>query len=88
LSQLFRSKAQSRLLEYLLTNKGRVFNQASLAKFLDVSPTTVARVMGPLIAEGIVLFERYERGMKMFCLNEENEKARLLIDFHEKLKEL
>ncbi len=72
----------------MLTNKGRVFNQSGLSKFLGVSPTTIARVMGPLIEEGIVLFERHQRGMKFFCLNEENEKARLLIDFHDKLQKL
>mgnify|MGYP001051189696 FL=1 len=88
LSQLFRSKEQVRLLEHLITNKGRVFSQSSLAEFLDVSPTTIARVVKPLINEGVILFERYQRGMKLFCLNEENEKARLLIDFHDRLQRL
>ena len=88
LIELFRSKEQSRLLEYLLANRGRVFNQSSLARFLGVSPTTVARVIEPLIDKGMVLFERYDRGMKVFCLNEEDERTRLLIDFHEKLQKL
>jgi len=44
--------------------------------------------MDSLIDKGIVLFDRYDRGMKIFCLNEEDPKARLLIDFYEKLQKL
>jgi DNA-binding transcriptional regulator YhcF (GntR family) len=86
LSQLFQSKAQVRLIEHLLTNSERLFNQSTLSQFLRVSPTTVARVVKPLVDEGIVLFERYDRGMKVFCLNQDNEKTKLLMDFHERLQ--
>jgi Mn-dependent DtxR family transcriptional regulator len=89
LSDVFQSKAQVKLLEYLLENAGaqRVFNQATLANMLDLSPSTIARIVEPLINEKILLYERFDKGMKIFTLNEADEKTRALIDFHRKLKE-
>jgi DNA-binding MarR family transcriptional regulator len=89
LSDVFQSKAQVRLLEYLLENAGaqRVFNQATLANLLGLSPSTIARIVEPLIKEKIVLYERFDKGMKIFTLNEADEKTRALIEFYRKLKE-
>jgi DNA-binding Lrp family transcriptional regulator len=89
LSDVFQSKAQVKLLEYLLENAGtqRVFNQAALANMLGLSPSTIARIVEPLINEKILLYERFEKGMKIFTLNEADEKTRILIEFHRKLKE-
>lgn len=89
LSDVFQSKAQVKLLEYLLENAGaqRVFNQATLANLLGLSPSTIARIVEPLIREKIVLYERFDKGMKIFTLNEADEKTRALIEFYRKLKE-
>jgi hypothetical protein len=78
------------LLEYLLDNAGaqKVFNQATLANYLGLSPSTIARIVEPLIQEKVLLFERFDQGMKIFALNEAQEKTKLLIDFHRKLKEV
>lgn len=90
LSDVFQSRAQVRLLEYLLESAGtqKVFNQATLATFLGLSPSTIARIVEPLIKEKILLYERFDRGMKIFALNEAEEKTRALIEFYNKLKEL
>jgi DNA-binding Lrp family transcriptional regulator len=87
---LFQSKAQVRLLEYLLDNAGsqKVFNQATLANYLSLSPSTIARIVEPLVQEKILLFERFDQGMKIFALNEAEEKTRLLVEFHKRLREL
>jgi len=79
-----------RLLEYFLENAGaqRVFNQATLANFLSLSPSTVARIVEPLIRERIILYEKFDGGMKIFTLNEAEEKTKALLEFHRKLKEL
>jgi len=84
---LFQSKAQVKLLEYLLDNAGsqKIFNQATLANYLGLSPSTIARIVEPLVQEKILLFERFDQGMKIFALNEGEEKTRLLIEFHRKL---
>ena len=90
ISDLFQSKAQVKLLEYLLTSAGsqKVFNQATLANYLGLSPSTIARIVEPLVKEKILLFERFEQGMKIFALNESDEKTRLLIEFHKRLNDL
>jgi len=77
-------------LEYLLEHAGsrRVFSQAALANFLVMSPSTIARIVEPLVKEKIILFERFNQGMKIFALNEDEEKTKILIDFHRRLKEL
>jgi DNA-binding IclR family transcriptional regulator len=79
-----------RLLEYLLENAGaqRVFNQATLANLLGLSPSTIARIVEPLIEKKILLYERFEKGMKIFTLNEADEKTRALVELYRKLKEL
>ena len=88
LSDVFQSKAQVKLLEYFLENAGaqRVFNQATLANFLGLSPSTVARIVEPLIKEKILLYERFDGGMKIFTLNEAEEKTKALMEFHRRLK--
>ncbi len=84
---IFGSKIQTKLLEYLLENRGKVFNQASLSHFVNASPSSIARVIRPLIREQIVLIEQIA-GMKVIALNEENEKTKLLISFFEQMKML
>ena len=90
LTDVFQSKAEVRLLEYFLDNSGkqRVFNQALLASLLDLSPSTVARIIEPLVKEKIILFEKFNEGMKIFTLNEAEEKTKALVEFHRRLKEL
>lgn len=90
LSDIFQSKAQVRLLEYFLENAGaqRVFNQAVLANLLGLSPSTIARIVEPLVKEKIILYERFDKGMKIFTLNEAEEKTKALLDFYKRLKEL
>ncbi len=88
LIDLFQSKAQVKLVEHLLQNRQKVFNQAGLARMLNVSPSTIARIAEPLVKSRILLFERYEKGMKIFALNEEEPAARNLIEFYEKIRSL
>lgn len=90
LSEVFQSKAQVRLLEHFLESAGtqRVFNQALLANLLGLSPSTIARIVEPLVKERIILYERFDEGMKIFTLNEAEEKTRALVDFYKRMKEL
>jgi len=88
LLDLFQSKAQVKLVEHLLQNRAKVFNQAGLARALDLSPSSVARIAEPLVKSKILLFERYERGMKVFALNAEEPATRTLIEFYDRLQQL
>jgi len=55
---------------------------------LEISPSTVARIIEPLVKHGLVLFDRYEGGMKILALNQDSQKTRLLMEFYDKLKGL
>jgi Mn-dependent DtxR family transcriptional regulator len=88
LLDLFQSKAQVRLVEHLLQNPDKVFNQAGLARVMDVSPSTVARIAEPLVKCRVVLYERYQKGMKIFALNKEEPAAKNLIEFYDKIRQL
>ena len=85
---IFQSRAQVRLVEHLLQHRTKVFNQAGLARMLDVSQSTVARIVEPLVKSKIILFEKYEGGMKIFALNQEGPVTRALIDFYDRLQSL
>ena len=53
-----------------------------------MSPSTIARIVEPLVKEKIILFERFDQGMKIFALNEAEEKTKILIDFCRRFKEV
>ncbi len=55
---------------------------------MDMSPSTIARILQPLVEEGILNYEQIGGQMKIIALNDENEKTKTLIDFYEKLKSL
>jgi DNA-binding MarR family transcriptional regulator len=88
LVKIFASKAQTKLLQYLLEHSGSIFNQALLARRLDLSPTTIARVLEPLVEEGIINYERVSSQMKIIALNDESEKTHMLVEFNEKLRQV
>lgn len=88
LTRIFGSKAQTKLMQRLIEQRGRVYNQAGLSRLLNLSPSTVARVMMPLIEEGIIKYEQIGGQMKVIALNEESEKAKAIIEFYEKLKNI
>jgi DNA-binding IclR family transcriptional regulator len=87
-TRIFRSKAQTRFLQYLLDHRGRLYNQAGLSRLLDMSPSTVARIMIPLIEEGIINYEQLGGQMKIIALNEESEKTTAILDFYNRIKNL
>jgi len=88
LLKIFGSKAQTRFVQYLLDHRGKIFNQAGLATFMGLSPSTVARILPPLVEEGVLNYEQIGGQMKIIALDDENEKTKALIDFYEKLKNL
>jgi predicted transcriptional regulator len=88
LVSVFGSKAQTKFLQYLLDHRGRVFNQAGLSRLMNMSPSTIARILVPLIEEGIINYEQVGGQMKIIALNEESEKAKAIMEFYERIKNL
>lgn len=79
---------QTKLIFYLLDNSTKVFHQAGLSRYLNCSPSTVARVITPLVEEGILMYEQISGQMKILALNVESEKAKTLLEFYHKMKSL
>ncbi|MCJ7634777.1 hypothetical protein MUP77_20595 [Candidatus Bathyarchaeota archaeon] len=88
LVSVFSSKAQAKFLQYLLDHRGRVFNQVGLSRLLNISPSTIARILIPLVEEEIISYEQVGGQMKIIALNEENEKTKAIIEFYERIKDL
>ncbi len=88
LTDIFQSKATVKLLEHMLENRGKIYNQSLLANILGLSPSTIARVIDPLVREQIILFDRFDQGMKLISLNEMSERTKALIEFYDKMKQL
>lgn len=86
LLRIFGSKAQTKLVQYLLNHRARIYNQAGLAHLLGMSPSTVARIIVSLAEEGIISYEQISGQMKVIALNEENEKTQALLEFYEHIK--
>lgn len=88
LVSIFSSKTQTKFLQYLLDHRGRIFNQAGLSRLLSVSPSTVARILVPLIEEEIINYEQVGGQMKIIALNEESENTKAIIEFYERIKNI
>ena len=72
----------------MLDHRGRVYNQAGLAHLLDMSPSTIARIIMSLVEEDIISYEQISGQMKILALNEESEKTKILIECYGRLREL
>ncbi len=87
LVSLFNSKAQVKLLQFLLDNPNKIVTQNFIAKLLNLSPSTIARVIQPLEKENIIKIEEVKK-MKVITLNTENEITKVLIEFNSKIKNI
>jgi len=87
LVSIFNSKAQVKLLQFLLDNPNKIVTQNFIAKLLNLSPSTIARVIQPLEKENIIKIEEVKK-MKVITLNTENEITKILIDFNSKIKNI
>jgi|YelNatPaOPRAMG01_1025707.scaffolds.fasta_scaffold586343_1 DNA-binding Lrp family transcriptional regulator len=87
LVSLFNSKAQVKLLQFLLDNPNKIVTQNFIAKLLNLSPSTIARVIQPLEKENIIKIEEVKK-MKVITLNTENEITKILIEFNSKIKNI
>ena len=87
LVSIFNSKAQVKLLQFLLDNPNKIVTQNFIAKLLNLSPSTIARVIQPLEKENIIKIEEIKK-MKVITLNTENEITKILIEFNSKIKNI
>lgn len=88
LVRIFGSKAQTKFLQFLIDHRRRIYNQAGLSRLLNMSPSTIARIMVPLVEENIISYDQVSGQMKIIAINAESEKTRAIIELYEKIKNL
>ena len=86
LAQIFSSKAQAELIEYLINNRERFYNQITLASAINVSSSTISRLIENLAKINIVKYERFDKGVKVIVFNNESPISKSLVKFYSEIK--
>ena len=86
LAKIFNSKAQAELIEYLINNRERFYNQIALASAIDVSSSTISRLVENLAKINIVKYERFDNGVKVIVFNNESSLSKSLVKFYSEIK--
>ncbi|MEM2133446.1 MAG: MarR family transcriptional regulator [Candidatus Freyarchaeota archaeon] len=86
LEQIFGSLAQTRVLQFLLENKGKAFNLSEIAENTRVAHSTVGRVIKKLLDQDLIEEITRWKQMRIVRLNNENEKTKILLKFLEDIK--
>ena len=88
LVEILGNPAQIKVLQFLLENKGKAFNLSEIAEQVEVAHSTVGRVIKQLLDQDLVEEITRWKQMRIVRLNEENEKAKILLKFLEDIKKL
>jgi len=87
LEDIFKSKAHSRVLDFLLSNRGRGFSQRHIARMTGLAPSTVGIVLTTL--EKIGLIHQQSLGpVKLIILREDTEIAKTIASLHSTLEHI
>jgi DNA-binding transcriptional ArsR family regulator len=85
---IFGNSAQVKVLEFLVENYKEAKMMSEVAMGAGVANSTTSRVIEPLVQSGIVKETRIGKQIRMFRLNIEDEKAKLLLRLIEGVKKL
>jgi len=88
LREIFGDSAQVKVLEFLVENHKEAKMMSEVATGTGVANSTTSRVVEPLVQSGIVKEMRIGKQIRMFRLNIEDEKAKLLLRLIEGIKKL
>jgi DNA-binding IclR family transcriptional regulator len=88
LREIFGDSAQVKVLEFLVGNHKEAKMMSEVAAGAKVANSTTSRVIEPLVQSGIVKETRIGKQIRMFRLNIEDEKAKLLLRLVEGIKKL
>ena len=86
LTRIFGNGVRIKVLEFFLENPDVLIYLTNIAQILDVSHTSVSRVISPLIGLGIIEETRLGGRIRVFKLNKKNSKAQILLNFYNSLK--
>jgi len=88
IENIFGRNAQLVVLEYLIRNRGTTTYLSGIAEETELSHSSVARVIEPLLEMNIVKEGKMGQQIRTFTLNEDSEMTKLLIRFYEDLSKV
>lgn len=83
---VFASRAQTRVVQHFLEKPKDFFNLSRIAKETDLAHSTIHRVMQPLVDMGVVKEIRVGQQIRLFILEAEDDKAKILSEFYEQIR--
>ena len=86
LEKVFASRAQTRVVQHFLDRPKDFFNLSRVAKETGLAHSTIHRVMQPLVDMGIVKEIKVGQQIRLFILETEDDRSKIISDFYEKIK--
>ncbi|MHA1907417.1 MAG: helix-turn-helix domain-containing protein [Candidatus Thorarchaeota archaeon] len=86
LERIFASRAQTRVVQHFLDRPKEYLNLSRIANETGLAHSTIHRVMQPLVDMGLVKEIKAGQQIRLFILETEDEKSKLLADFYAKIK--
>ncbi len=86
LELIFMSKAQTRVVQHFLDRPKEFFNLSRIAKETGLAHSTIHRVVQPLVDIGLIKEIKVGRQIRLFILESEDPKTKILMDFYDHIK--
>ena len=87
LERVFASRAQTRVIQHFLDRPKDFFNLSRVAKETGLAHSTIHRVMQPLVDMGIVKEIKVGQQIRLFILETEDPKSKIIADFYDSMKQ-
>ena len=88
LEKIFASRAQTRVVQHFLDRPKDFFNLSRIAKETGLAHSTIHRVMQPLVDMGLIKEIKVGQQIRLFILETEDEKSKILAEFYDKVRPL
>lgn len=86
LEKIFASRAQTRVVQHFLDRPKEFFNLSRLAKETGLAHSTIHRVMQPLVDMGLVKEIKAGQQIRLFILETEDERSKIISDFYDEIR--
>ncbi|TFF92167.1 MarR family transcriptional regulator [Candidatus Thorarchaeota archaeon] len=86
LEKVFASRAQTRVVQHFLDRPKEFFNLSRVAKETGLAHSTIHRVMQPLVDMGLVKEIKVGQQIRLFILETEDPKSKIMSDFYGDIK--
>lgn len=86
LEKIFASRAQTRVVQHFLDRPKEFFNLSRLAKETGLAHSTIHRVMQPLVDMGLVKEIKAGQQIRLFILETEDDRSKIISDFYAKIR--